>query len=62
MMARVGAIVSPLILIVGDYYYPAPLIIFGTTTILAGFLSFLLPETRGKKLPETIEEGEIFGT
>ncbi|XP_041461673.1 organic cation transporter protein-like [Lytechinus variegatus] len=62
MMARVGAIVSPLILILGDYYYSAPLIIFGTTTILAGFLSLLFPETRGKKLPETIEEGEIFGT
>ncbi|XP_041461643.1 organic cation transporter protein-like [Lytechinus variegatus] len=62
MMARVGAIVSPLILILGDYYYPAPLIIFGTTTILAGFLSLLFPETQGKKLPETIEEGEIFGT
>nr|XP_054752655.1 organic cation transporter protein-like [Lytechinus pictus] len=62
MMARVGAIVSPLILILGDYYYPAPLIIFGTTTILAGFLSLLFPETRGKKLPETVEEGEIFGT
>ncbi|XP_071501242.1 organic cation transporter protein-like [Diadema antillarum] len=62
MMARIGAIVSPLILILGDYYSPAPQIIFGVSTVVAGFLSFLLPETKGKKLPETIEEGEIFGT
>ncbi|XP_030851384.1 organic cation transporter protein [Strongylocentrotus purpuratus] len=62
MMARVGTIVSPMILILGDYYYPAPLIIFGTTAITAGFLSFFFPETRGMRLPETIEEGETLGT
>ncbi|XP_071479194.1 organic cation transporter protein-like [Diadema antillarum] len=62
MMARVGAIMSPLILILGDYYTPAPQIVFGVSTVLAGFLSLLLPETKGKELPETIEEGELFGT
>jgi len=35
-------------------------VIFGLLALSAGFLSFLLPETRGRKLPTTIEEAEKF--
>jgi hypothetical protein len=33
-----------------------PLIIFGVTSVVAGSLLFLLPETQGRRLPETIQD------
>ena len=60
MAARIGGIVAPLILIMGDYWYPLPYIIFGSSSIIAGVLVVFLPETKGRKLPETIEDGENF--
>lgn len=58
--ARVGGILSPLILLLDEVWQPLPLIIFGSSAIIGGLLVLLLPESRGKMLPETIEEGEIF--
>ena len=34
---------------------------FGVLAILAGLVALLLPETRGQILPDTLEEGELFG-
>jgi len=39
----------------------SPQIVFGSLAILAGIAALKLPETRGKRLPETIEEGITFG-
>ncbi|XP_019622928.1 PREDICTED: organic cation transporter protein-like [Branchiostoma belcheri] len=61
MMARVGGIVAPFIDLLGVYWTPLPYVIFGGTSIAAGLLALLLPETKGKALPETIEDGENFG-
>lgn len=38
----------------------APLFIFGILSLVAAMLVLLLPETRGARLPDTIEEGEKF--
>ena len=38
-----------------------PSTIFGVLAILAGLIVILLPETREQKLPDTLEEGELFG-
>ena len=35
-----------------------PIILFGAVAISAGLLSLLLPETKGRNLPQTVEEGE----
>ena len=43
-------------------YRYLPVILFGVTSIAAGLLALLLPETKGKALPDTIEQGEVFGT
>ena len=40
---------------------PLPFVLFGALSIAAGLLALLLPETRDKILPETMEEGEAFG-
>ena len=62
MCARVASIISPLILVLSDYWGPLPIVIFGALSVIAGCLILLLPETVGTKLPQTIEEGELFGT
>ena len=38
-----------------------PLIVFGALCVFAGFLLFLLPETAGRELPGTIQDGIDFG-
>ncbi|KAK2155588.1 hypothetical protein LSH36_236g03011 [Paralvinella palmiformis] len=51
---RVGAMVSPQILLLGDVTYPfLPVILFGILCLVAGGLTLLLPETINTKLPET---------
>lgn len=61
MVGRVANIIAPFILMLGQYWKPAPLVIFGSATVLAGIVSFILPETQGMKLPDTVEEAEMFG-
>ena len=61
MCARIGGILSPYIMLLGDYVsLSLPFIIFGILSILAGLLALLLPETLNHPLPETLEEGETF--
>lgn len=60
MAARVAGILAPLILLLDEYWEPLPLLIFGSTCIVGGLLLLFLPETRGRQLPETMEEGEHF--
>ncbi|XP_077977753.1 organic cation transporter protein-like [Glandiceps talaboti] len=61
MFARIGGVLAPQMILIGQIWEPLPILIFGTTSILAGILAVLLPETRNQKLPETMEEGERFG-
>ena len=37
-----------------------PLVVFAGMALAAGLLAILLPETNGKKLPETLEDGNKF--
>ncbi|XP_078577086.1 organic cation transporter protein-like [Branchiostoma floridae x Branchiostoma japonicum] len=61
MSARVGGIAAPFVSLLGRHWAPMPYVIFGGASIAAGLLALLLPETAGRKLPATIEEGENFG-
>jgi len=61
MFARVGGILSYYVLDLGAYWKPLPLLLFGGSSILAGGLALFIPETLGRRLPETLEDGERFG-
>ena len=37
-----------------------PLVIFGASAFIAGGVTFILPETKGQTLKQTVEEGETF--
>ncbi|XP_067674796.1 organic cation transporter protein-like [Haliotis asinina] len=66
MCSRVGGIVSPYIadlgmLVKGGLRDALPLMVFGGAAVLAGVLTFFLPETLNQDLPETIEDAKNLG-
>ena len=38
-----------------------PIVVYGSIALVAALLDFFVPETKGKELPETIEDGKYFG-
>ncbi|KAK2140708.1 hypothetical protein LSH36_1273g00023, partial [Paralvinella palmiformis] len=62
MFARIGSMASPYLgSTLEDVWLPMPSVIFGVLSALAGSLVLLLPETKGQKLPDTVEEAEEIG-
>ncbi|XP_014275934.1 organic cation transporter protein isoform X1 [Halyomorpha halys] len=59
--ARIGGILAPYVNIMAELWTPLPLIIFGVLSLVSGLSALILPETLNKTLPETIEDGELFG-
>ncbi|XP_023349296.1 organic cation transporter protein isoform X2 [Eurytemora carolleeae] len=55
-LARFGGLLAPVIADLGAVYTPLPYLVMGGSSILVGALAFLLPETRGKPLPQTLKE------
>ncbi|XP_055328147.1 beta-alanine transporter-like [Paramacrobiotus metropolitanus] len=60
--ATLGVCLGPVIIHIGKDYMTLPLVIFGIFAILGGFAPLFLPETWHQKLPETLAEGEEFGS
>lgn len=58
IVSRIGGLVSPLFNMLAAYHPSIPTIIFGSLSIISGSLSFRLPETRRRELPESIDEAE----
>lgn len=52
---------SPYIIHLGMYFKPATAIILVLLFLSGAYVCLLLPETRNKKLPMSLEEGEQFG-
>ncbi|KAM5228757.1 solute carrier family 22 member 2 [Ctenodactylus gundi] len=58
-MCDVGGALTPfLVYRLAEIWLELPLVVFATIGLVAGGLVLLLPETKGKVLPETIEEVE----
>nr|XP_033811685.1 solute carrier family 22 member 6-A-like isoform X2 [Geotrypetes seraphini] len=58
MMARLGGIVAPMVLMAGDYVLFLPLVVFGGAPIISGVAACFLPEMLNAPLLDTIEEVE----
>ncbi|VTJ50939.1 Hypothetical predicted protein [Marmota monax] len=56
MAARGGAILGPLVLLLGVYAPSLPLLVHGTVPLLSGLAALLLPETQNLPLPDTIHD------
>ncbi|XP_062821180.1 solute carrier family 22 member 6-A-like [Anolis carolinensis] len=58
VMARLGGIVAPVVLMAGSYQPFLPLLIFGVTPIISGVCAGFLPEMLNVPLLDTVEEVE----
>lgn len=59
--SRFGALLAPYVPLLKFIFDFLPLLLFGTVAFISGLLATRLPETLGKKLPDTIEEAENIG-
>ncbi|KAF7997518.1 hypothetical protein HCN44_006089 [Aphidius gifuensis] len=61
MCARLGSIAAPFIVSLSGVRDWLPPFLFGVFPLVGAVLVFLLPETNGCTLPETLQDGEDFG-
>ncbi|KAK5887840.1 hypothetical protein CesoFtcFv8_016401 [Champsocephalus esox] len=59
MAARIGSIISPFIIYLGQFNKSLPYILIGGFALCGALLCFLLPETFGKPLPETMAQMQL---
>lgn len=59
--SRFGALLAPFVPLLKFIFDFLPLLVFGIVAFIAGILAKFLPETLGRKLPDTIEEAESIG-
>lgn len=57
-VARIGSMLAPFVATLSHTSAWLPPLIFGIVPLIGAALCFLLPDTRGRKLPDTLEEGE----
>ena len=62
LMARITGLAIPYIGLLSEIWTPLPLIFYSSFAFLVVVATLFLPETRGKRLPNTIEEGNVFCT
>ncbi|XP_063225466.1 organic cation transporter protein-like [Bacillus rossius redtenbacheri] len=60
MCARVGSMLAPFVSSLNHVSTYIPPLLFGCFPLVAAILCLLLPETTGRDLPDTLEEGENF--
>ncbi|CAH0403094.1 unnamed protein product [Chilo suppressalis] len=60
-ISGLGLLASPYIAYLAIYGRALPFIVMGILSVVAGVLSLFLPETLNQTLPQTLEDGEMFG-
>ncbi|KAI5644418.1 major facilitator superfamily domain-containing protein [Phthorimaea operculella] len=61
MCASLSAALTPLITLLDAFRPEIPTIVFGISAVIFGVSCMFLPETRGRRLPQTLADGERFG-
>ena len=56
VIGRVGGIMAPFIVLLGDYHPNLQFTVFGILSLSSGLINLRLPETKGKKLPDSVKE------
>ncbi|XP_034557995.1 solute carrier family 22 member 13-like [Notolabrus celidotus] len=56
--SRAGGLLAPLLNMFAAYHWAIPTIVFSSLSLISGALSFLLPETRRRELPDSTDEAE----
>lgn len=57
-VARLGSMLAPFVATLAHTSYWLPPLAFGIVPLVGAALCIVLPDTRGRKLPDTLEEGE----
>ncbi|KAK0158710.1 hypothetical protein PV328_009685 [Microctonus aethiopoides] len=60
-ISGLGLIIIPFITYLGTENLVLPLVILGAVSVIGGLSGLRLPETLHHRLPQTVEEGELFG-
>ncbi|XP_076241580.1 carcinine transporter isoform X1 [Calliopsis andreniformis] len=60
-ISGLGLIIIPFITYLGKENLVLPLVILGVVSVIGGLSGLRLPETLHHRLPQTVEEGELFG-
>jgi len=58
LVSKIGGTLSTSVASLADYNPAIPTIIFATMAIISGAITFFLPETKGKKMPESFDDIE----
>ena len=61
LTGKLGGFITMLLELLAVYWVPAPVLVMGVTATIAGVTAAGLPETRGGKLTDTLEEAEMVG-
>jgi len=54
--ARVGGIMAPFIVLLGDHHPNLQFTVFGILSLSSGLINLKLPETMGKRLPDSVKD------
>ena len=60
MVSKIGGTLSTTVAALADIHPAIPTLIFTVMAILSGFMTLFLPETRGRKMPESFEDIEKY--
>ena len=55
-VSRIFALVSPFVTTLADFWNPLPMLVLGLPALISGSLSYLIPETKGKELPQNMTD------
>uniref|UniRef100_T1HI94 MFS domain-containing protein n=3 Tax=Rhodnius TaxID=13248 RepID=T1HI94_RHOPR len=61
MCARCSATLTPLITLLDSFDKRVPTVVFASVSLISGILTMFLPETLDEPMPQSLQDGEVFG-